>query len=357
MISLENKMKKIAVYTRRNDIGGNILITPLVQHLIETFPKADIDIFGNKNSKTVFENFPNTRIIRTDNLKRSLKANVDIILQIRKERYDAAFLINRGVRSAYLFRLGGARKIYGFNGRKYEKHFRDFLFDKTFNKHLWDKYIGDMYVEFLEGMGFGKPKSNRPVLYATDEESEKAKLFIKEHSLEDKVVIAINGGGSTKDKRWLLEKFVQVMEKLQDNNTTYFVFSGSDQKDIGDYITEQSDYAYQFNNQTLGMIYALMQYCDLLIGNDSMMTHAAAAVPLPAVTLFRELPNACKKWTLSYDYHITLSSENICPENYNCYKCQQYEESPCLSAITVDKVVEEAQRLLKSNRDTNLRNL
>ena len=115
-------IKKVLV-VKLDHLGDSFLITPLFKYLIKNFPDVKIDILCSDLAKPIFENNPYIAKIITFNYfrtsrgngkKAGLKESLQLIKDLRKERYDL-FIDARGELFVSLLGfLTGARYRVGF---------------------------------------------------------------------------------------------------------------------------------------------------------------------------------------------------------------------------------------------------
>jgi len=86
----KDKVKRVLIIRPNHRLGNQLLMTPLVQEVLETFPNCKIDLFAGKVSPIIFKNYD--RIDRIIKLPRKpfkeLFKYIKTWLKLRSKRYD-----------------------------------------------------------------------------------------------------------------------------------------------------------------------------------------------------------------------------------------------------------------------------
>ena len=103
-------------------------------------------------------------------------------------------------------------------------------------------------------------------------------------------LVMVHPGSGGKTKRWPLERFLSVAWKIRDRGAFVVFFSGpAEEDDILDQLERFSRSADGFvhvSDADLTALAALLGQCGAYVGNDSGVSHLAAAVGAPTVALF-----------------------------------------------------------------------
>ncbi|MGE5456776.1 MAG: glycosyltransferase family 9 protein, partial [Methanococcaceae archaeon] len=101
-------------------------------------------------------------------------------------------------------------------------------------------------------------------------------------------LLGIHVGAGKPPNRWPLEKFIQLVHRLNDTFKSRFYFTGSsaDKEEI-DYIRENLKFeAGYFIDRTIPEVAALAAKSDLFITNDTGIMHVAGATNTPQISIF-----------------------------------------------------------------------
>lgn len=150
-------------------------------------------------------------------------------------------------------------------------------------------------------------------------------------------------------KNWPLDNFADLINQINSNYNTSIIITGvkSDYKDA-EYLISKVKSKNIFNlcgKTNLTQLNALYNKMNFLINCDNGSGHFAAAAGCPAITLFSNaLP---RQFTPLHDKTLIVQSCLDCVENCN-KKLRKTCGLKCLEAITVDKVMEKVDMMIKS---------
>lgn len=104
-------------------------------------------------------------------------------------------------------------------------------------------------------------------------------------------IVALHPGGAGLHgvKRWPAERFAEVAEKLTEQwDARVLLLGGADEADLARTVAARMRTAplVVAGNMSLLESFALIESCDLYIGNDSGLLHAAAALGTPYIGIF-----------------------------------------------------------------------
>ncbi len=106
--------------------------------------------------------------------------------------------------------------------------------------------------------------------------------------------VVVHPGSGSPAKNWPVERYVEVVRRLKDQGREVALVLGeADAAEASVFARELPDVAV-LNGLTLPDLAAVLAECSSFVGNDSGITHLAAAVGLPVVALFG--PSDAEKW-------------------------------------------------------------
>jgi len=172
---------------------------------------------------------------------------------------------------------------------------------------------------------------------------------------KDKKNIIVNLGGSLKFKKYppkQLNKFLKLID-----NENIIVIGGNDSIEDSKYIT--CKHINLVNKTSLMESIDLINNCNLYIGNDTGMTHVAAACKKPCIVFYKEsiesfktFPEKLSSWLQFKPY----KTKNIClrpqkslsPCNRQKYiygGCCAMNQSHCIRQISIQEIIEAYKQL------------
>jgi ADP-heptose:LPS heptosyltransferase len=118
--------------------------------------------------------------------------------------------------------------------------------------------------------------------------------YWQQHFLVGKPVMALAPGSGAREKNWPAASFLAVAEWWRRQNCgSVVVILGPVEEERGDY-TALCEEAVVARNLNLAELSALLQRSDLYLGNDSGVSHLAAALRVPTAVLFG--PSNVARW-------------------------------------------------------------
>ena len=327
--------RKILVM-RYRFIGDTVLTVPFLRNLREAFPGARIDLMLEPFSGQVIEGCPYVdRVIPFElrtihrysagSERGKLAANFHYWDLIRKEGYDAVFVLKRSLSSALLVWAARIPRRIGFatEGRRF------LLTDPVPYRH--DQHEVENFLDCLRVLDIPVRSTHLELWPSPDGERNARDLFAKAGWKTGDLKVIVHAAASLPAKQWPLGRFAEVMRSLQGNQGARFVYTGA-KADSGLY--EEIERLGPFGGLNLCGVttvrenIAVYRACDLFFGVDSGPMHMAAAVGTPVVALFG--PTDERKWGPWGEGHVVISRRLPC---YPCkpHLCSDYQ---CMEQIT-----------------------
>ena len=327
--------RKILVM-RYRFIGDTVLTVPFLRNLREAFPGSRIDLMLEPFSGQVIEGCPYVDRVIPFELKTihrysagsergKLAGNLHYWNIIRKEGYDAAFVLKRSLSSALLVWAARVPRRIGFatEGR------RLLLTDPVPYRH--DQHEVENFLDCLRALDIPVRSTHLELWPAPDHDRKANELFAKAGWRTGDLKVIVHAAASLPAKQWPLDRFAEVLRSLRDNQGARFVYTGA-KADAGLY--EEIERLGPFGGLNLCGVttvrenIAVYRACDLFFGVDSGPMHMAAAVGTPVVALFG--PTDERKWGPWGEGHVVIS------RRLPCYPCKPHlcRDHQCMEQIT-----------------------
>ncbi|MEJ6951186.1 lipopolysaccharide heptosyltransferase II [Natronospora cellulosivora (SeqCode)] len=331
-MSIIKKAKRILIIDLLY-LGDLMFATPFIKELRKNFPEARIDIIVNKTFHDIMDDNPYLDNVYAYNKNFSLKESISFSRGLSKNHYDFALNIHGNWRTALILKLVNPQYSVGYGGRG-RGIFLDRVVSQAKNTHMVEAYLNILREIRLE-----VEKSN-PQL----EVSDKARASIRKKlndwgSHSSNSLIALNTGGTWPTKRWKLKAFAELADILNnDYGKVIFIGSKADSKRVAEIIDMmESEPLLACGKTSLKELAALVEYCDLVISNDSGPVHVAAAVGTPTITIFG--PSNDQKYRPLGDKHRILKNDDI-----SCRPCGEHQcplnHHKCMEEIEVSQVLD-----------------
>jgi len=304
---------------------GDVLVSAILcENLRLAYPKAQIDYLIYDTTKTVVDgaNYIDNLILFTEKQRKSKWALLQFILKIRKEKYDIIVDPYSKLESWLLVYFSGAKKTISF-----EKKGRNFIYtDVVKRKDDYNSNLGtiiEQRLALLEPLKIDNRKVTFPTIHVSDLEKEFAnQVFIKHNIDKLKKTVMISIIGSDSSKTYPNEYMAKIIDCIAENSAVNILFN---------YIPKQIEQAKAIYNlchaATQKCIYfdviggsirefiAIMDKCDIIVGNDGGAINMAKALQKPSFVVFSPWIDK-KGWALIEDgtNHISFHLNEFKPE-------------------------------------------
>jgi ADP-heptose:LPS heptosyltransferase len=181
----------------------------------------------------------------------------------------------------------------------------------------------------------------KPKLYLTNSEIEYAtKKLSKYNHKKYKIVICLDAAADCRSMRY--EIVAPMLSKLKNEIDCSIFLVGKVNVPMRD---RYRVFDEQFYKTTLRECFALMSKCDLYVGVDTGLSHAAAALNIPQVVFYRNCGCHFNAYEDTYylNSKITCSGDCLLPA---CHMC--YEDNRCMDNMPIDDYFNLICNVLKS---------
>jgi len=347
---VEENIRKILVIKLRA-VGDVVLSTAVLPNLRKAFEGAEIHFMVERSGRGVLEGNPHVdRIIVHPRRewgalpkRAAWREGFTFLKKIRKEGYDLVFDLFGNPRSAFLTWMTGAscRVGFAFRGRKY-----------AYNKRVPPRGDRVHEVEFnLDALrALGIPiVVNSPCFSFSKRDGHYADGWIEGNGLRDSFLVGIHPWGSWKAKRWGLEKFAALADRLGEALQAGIVLLwGPGEKKYAEKVQTLARYPTTIAPETsLKELGALLSRCRLVVANDSGPMHISAAVGTPTVGIFG--PTNSKLQGPYGESHEVARKEGLACLGCNKLECRSLD---CMNLLSTKEVFEVVQNCITKNKLT-----
>ena len=280
------------VVFRLSSIGDIVLSSPLLRVMrASAGPKARIDFVVKKEYADLVKFSHHLSVVHEFDDSRGFQGLQELRDTLRAEEYDLVVDIHNNLRTVYLRNLCNPKEVVTVNKRLYERWQLVHL-----KRNVYDGYvpIADRYIETLEEFGITNDGKGLE-LFIPDEiqfavSGKMGKLRLNEFSK----VIGICPGAKHFTKRWQKEKFAAVAVRLaKEMHAKVLLFGGAADKNDCSAIASEIKAQVSENAVTdfsgelsLLEVAAAMEFCDIVLTNDSGLMHVACARQRKVVAIF-----------------------------------------------------------------------
>lgn len=276
------------LFIRTDRIGDCLMNLPAIHVLRQTFPKAWITCLWDVSVIELFKEHPDIDecfSVSAGNFKKSFFTRWQILQKIRKTRFDLVIISNPDKHWHCLSFLTGIPERIGY-GRKW-----GFLLTK---KIADDKQSGELHEieKNLKLVALVSKQSwdGKLVLPVTDYDKEAIEGFLRQDCPGEHDILAVHAGTSDSEKRWPLERFAELCDRLQADGWLVILIGGNEEKPFSNELVAQTrippmDWTGQL---TLKQLAALFRHprVKALISSDSGPVHIAWISGTPVVAMY-----------------------------------------------------------------------
>jgi ADP-heptose:LPS heptosyltransferase len=217
----------------------------------------------------------------------------------------------------------------------------------------WDGGIHLIDHLLMELSRYGFSASERiPKLFLNESDRTWAREYWMEKGVtaeERGTVIIIHPGSGSKKKVWPLDRFLKLTEVLQQHLSSRILVvlgpaEGPETRKI--FENERPGFFIPAKGLSLIQLASVMEGCRLFVGNDSGISHLAAALGIPTLAMFG--PTDPKLWS-PRGRNVRVIRKEIhcspCPQE-RFFQCQHFE---CLKGIRLEEVLDGIRKLAFEN--------
>jgi lipopolysaccharide heptosyltransferase II len=336
---------------RLSSLGDVILTSPVVRCLRKKFPSAQIDFLIKSEYADLYRFNPN--ISSLIELKSSELEELKLLKEkIRRTRYDIIVDLHNSLRSRYLRFFSMSRYTRVIN----KKILKRILLVK-FGVNLFgaDEKVVDRYFETVEKFGVANDRQGLEI-FIPDEVYEITKTLAEQISLSRyQQVYGFVPSAKHFTKRWLPERFVELGHTLtRESNSKILIFGGKEEQEYCDDISQMlnSRSGAKVSENLAGKLNLLesaatLDYCNLIVTNDSGLMHLATARKKKVVAIFGS--------TVKHLGFAPCGTESSIVEapGVLCRPCSHIGRSECpkkhfncMKEVSVESVAAEVRRLM-----------
>lgn len=320
-------------------IGDVLLATPVLENLKVHFPHLDMDFLCEKFAADVLAGNPFVRTVVTFNKKKD--SSLSLISTIRNNHYDIVIDLFGNPRTALITRFSGAKYRIGFPFRG-----RAYAYNVRVKPRGGEVHNVDFNLDVLRHFGIS-PVESGPLFLLNEEEKNFAEVWLQKEHLIDSEIICINPSGGWYTKKWNLESYAQLADRIIEERGSNIVFfwGPGEENDVKQIQSTMKHSSSAIPKTSLKEMGALLGRCNYLISNDSGPMHIAASLRVPTLGIFGP--------TNPY-LQGPYGSKNmwIRDEELDCLACNLTQcpiGNICMKGLSVEKVFEAFKKLVEKN--------
>jgi lipopolysaccharide heptosyltransferase II len=348
--SLPNK----TVVFRLSSIGDIVLASPLLRVLrASAGPKARVDFVVKKEFADLVKFSHHLSVVHELDDSRGFPALQELKDTLRAEHYDLVVDLHDNLRTMYLRNFCETKEVVTVDKRLFARWQLVHLKRNVYGEIV---PVADRYIETVKEFGITNDGKGLE-LFIPDEiqfgaSGKMAKLRLNEFEK----VFGVCPGAKHFTKRWQKEKFADLCTLLaKEYHAKILVFGGAQDKDDCRAIVSRINQNAHENASTdfsgelsLLEVAAAMEFCDIIVTNDTGLMHIACARQRKVVAIFGS--------TVKEFGFAPYGTESVVIENnsLDCRPCSHIgrRECPkghfkCMNDIGIDEVKRAVSRFIE----------
>jgi heptosyltransferase-2 len=332
-----------------NWIGDVIMTLPAVAALRETLPHARISVLAKPWVAGIYEicsDVDDVIVYWSSDVHAGVRGKCRLAGELRKERFDAAILLQNAIEAAIITWLARIPIRCGYNADG-----RGLLLTHSVKrtKEIRKVHQINYYLEMMKSLGARWSGEHINITMGDDYHLAAENILNRQHIKSDEIKIGIAPGAAYGPaKMWFADRFAAVADKLvNDFSAHVFLFGSRGDQDVAQYVQSHATNTLinLAGQTTLKEVIALIAQCDLFISNDSGLMHLAGALDIPVVAIFGSTnpvttsPVGTRSVIVHKEVDCTPCLKKVCPTDFKC-----------MDRITIEDVYNASETLLTGKR-------
>jgi lipopolysaccharide heptosyltransferase II len=345
---------KRLLVTSMGGLGDGVLLASIIQHLQRLDPALAIEVLADYGARSALELLPRVQVFGSARRANGAMSVAATVRQLRRRDYDAVLAADHlAVTLAAALALARIPRRVGFAPLSASPQSRFYTDAIPLNEadSQWRSLL-----RLAQSLNPALPDCADvlplPIAPATEQHIDE---YWGAATSGASAVFAFHLGAGAPYRRWPLERFVGLAERLR------LVAPGMIVLLTGDH--SERELSQQFATSYSGRVIdrtgagslaetaALLRRCTLLVANDSGVMHLGAAMGAPTIGLFG--PNSATRWEPRGAPSRALCGCAACRPCIDNYRgpapsaCVNPIAQECLFSITVDAVFDAIRDLLR----------
>jgi len=325
-------VRRLLVIRQHNQMGDMVLALPALGALRRAFRGATLTFVAGPLSDALLRGHPDIdhlvvyrkrEMFRPWNLWRFVR-------RLRSERPDLAIVmgtVSFSVTSALLAWASGARLRAGLSSRPWGSALSGALYQLEIAQPVFDAHEVEHNLRFVRALGIDAPMESPHLVPSPAARSTAAGFLADTFPKAPSRIVVMHVGAGKLSNLWPVERFAAVARRLAEElDVSIVVTEGPRDQDAVAKFRHHVPEAAHWQNDLVNTL-GILSCANLYIGNDTGMSHVAAAVGAPCLVVFG--PHDATRWAPAGPAVQTIS-----PESHR------------IEDVRVNEVYDEAVRML-----------
>ena len=277
-----------------SSLGDIVLALPALTALRKSLPDAKISWLIRPEFAALLENHPHLNEIIPFDRKflgkawfhpSALVSLISLVRRLRRAEFDAVIDFQGLFRTASLAWLSGCKKLYGMSKAR---ELAPLFYTHKVTQTQDCIHMVDYYLKIIQAAG-ASDLSVQFVLPHHPEAAEAVGRLLASHGIAQDNYVVLVPGSAQKDKRWPIERFAELAEKISSQYGLSLIAVGTESEaGLIQKLQNLSKVTIEnFAGRTsLSELICLLKRSRLVVSNDTGPGHIAAALGTPLVLMF-----------------------------------------------------------------------
>lgn len=349
MGQLHSEDIKRVVVRGTNWVGDSVMTIPALRALRRLLPQSEITLVVRPWARGLFSgaDFVDDLLIYD---RRNAFSALQQVRIWKNRKFDLAILFQNAFEAALIPFLARVPHRLG-----YAKESRQLMLTDSVQLPDWRSKEHEVFyylylIAALEHSLFGTntvcehpPDASLDV---SEHRRQEARGLLHQYGMnEESSIVAICPGSiNSRAKRWPAGSYASLADRLIDDGKQVLLIGSKDEKDVSREVTSQmhNTPVDLTGNTSLDQVTAVLSLADLVVTNDTGPAHLASALGRPTLVIFGPTnPSTTRPFS---------AEAEILRHPPDCAPCMLRDcpiDHRCMTAITVDEVLEQSMVLLK----------
>jgi len=316
-------------------IGDTMVSIPVFRALKESLPEAEITVLANSYSEALFKRIPYVDRVITYRAQDSFLKRYKIIKKFREVKFDLGIDLTYDYTVTNAWLLSSLKADYTVGSNIYK---RGFLFNRPVEPLKRNLHMVEILLGIVESIEV-KTENKNLQLNISNRDKEEINLILSKESVGvNDCLVGIHPGAFYPTQKWPYERWSQVADKIIEKYSVKIILLGGakEKKALEIIKTSMQKEAIVFSGQSLELLLAAIERCNLFLCNNSGPLHIACAVDTKTISTMG--PTIACKWWPRGEGHIVLRKDLPCIA-CNSGTCR-IGTVDCMQQITTDDMLE-----------------
>lgn len=289
------EVKNILIIRQHNQLGDLLSGVSLFRAFKEKNPECKITlIVSPDNYHAIVKNKFIDRYFIFDKNKLFSPSYFYSLRKILREGYDIALVpvvVSISFTSNLIARLSKSRIKIGAESLDGIDNESAYMFDCRVRldwRHHPDSNVSERCLDIVRPFGIDTNNYRSEISFDHDDLHFAEAFLKKTKRRSDQFLIGLHVGAGKPPNRWSLNKYVELIKKINKNFNCVFYLTGSesDREEI-DYVIKNTRLSLKsFSNKSIPQVAALISLSHLFISNDTGIMHVAGTTETPQISIF-----------------------------------------------------------------------